>query len=58
MKRISWLFGALVVAACAMNDKAAVPAAPVPVYAAGSLREALTAICKRTRGAELADACG
>jgi molybdenum ABC transporter molybdate-binding protein len=44
MKRISWLFGALVLAACAMNDKAAVPAAPVPVYAAGSLREALTAI--------------
>ncbi|MDP3699713.1 MAG: molybdate ABC transporter substrate-binding protein [Hylemonella sp.] len=43
MKRIAFIFGAaaLALTGCAMTEQAA---APLPVYAAGSLREALTAI--------------
>ncbi len=41
MKCLTWLLAALLLGGCAMSDK---PAAPLQVYAAGSLREALTII--------------
>ena len=46
MKRIAFILGAVALAltGCAVTEQAAASAVPLPVYAAGSLREALTAI--------------